>query len=125
MTSLAIVGSRAFPDLERVRAIVRELPADTLVISGGASWVDRVAVDEARWCGLAVTAYPADWQRYGRRAGAVRNQQMVESADEVAAFWDGASSGTLVTIRALEETAPVEAQGPWRTESGDGLAKYR
>lgn len=44
---VAIVGSRAHPDLEMVRAYVRTLPAGSAVISGGAPGVDTAATDEA------------------------------------------------------------------------------
>lgn len=33
---IALIGSRGYPDLARVRAYVRSLPADTMFISGGA-----------------------------------------------------------------------------------------
>ena len=36
----------------------------------------------------------ADWERYGRGAGMIRNKQIIADADVVIAFWDGASKGT-------------------------------
>lgn len=42
--------------------------------------------------------FPADWDKYGRAAGPIRNKQMLEYILEenpiVAAFWDGKSRGT-------------------------------
>jgi predicted Rossmann fold nucleotide-binding protein DprA/Smf involved in DNA uptake len=40
---VAIIGSRDYPDLERVRAYVRRLPTGTVFISGGARGVDSAA----------------------------------------------------------------------------------
>ncbi len=95
---VAVVGSRDYPDLDAVRRSVRSLPSGTVVLSGGAKGVDKTAEDEARACGLAVKVYPADWRRYGRRAGAVRNTLIVERSTRVVAFWDGLSRGTKITI---------------------------
>jgi hypothetical protein len=44
---VAIVGSRDFKDLEKVRAFVRSLPPNACVISGGARGVDQAAEAEA------------------------------------------------------------------------------
>lgn len=95
---IAIVGSRNFPDLDRVRAFVHELPEDAIVISGGASGVDTCAVGCAHVRGLLTEVYRADWRRLGRRAGFVRNEEIVKRCDRVVAFWDGVSRGTAHTI---------------------------
>jgi hypothetical protein len=42
--------------------------------------------------------FHADWERLGRKAGPIRNAQIVEGVDELVAFWDGRSRGTLNTI---------------------------
>jgi hypothetical protein len=53
---------------------------------------------------LEIHEFPADWGTYGRRAGPLRNQQMVEAAVKLRsptcrvvfmAYWDGESRGTL------------------------------
>ncbi len=82
-----------------MRAFVRELPQDTVIVSGGARGVDRTAVEEAERCHLLTDVHYAEWQRLGHRAGFERNKLIVEEADEVVAFWDGASHGTLHTIK--------------------------
>lgn len=106
---VAIIGSRDFADLDAVRAFVRGLPVDTVVVSGGARGVDRVAAAEAQRCGLTIVVYRADWIRYGRRAGYLRNVSIVEHAERVVAFWDGASKGTRHTIEiARRAGTPVE-----------------
>lgn len=38
--------------------------------------------------------FPADWGKYGKSAGVLRNKQMAEYADGLIAFWDGKSRGT-------------------------------
>ena len=50
--------------------------------------------------GVTVTTYPAKWQLYGKRAGPVRNEIMVNNsqADLALAFLRNGSSGTRHTI---------------------------
>ena len=49
---IAIVGSRTFENLQLVRDIVAALPANSIVVSGGAPGVDTVAVRAAEARGL-------------------------------------------------------------------------
>lgn len=99
---VAIVGSRTFPDLAAVRRYVGILPADWLVISGGAPGPDTVAVEAARARGLRVEEIAADWLQHGNAAGMIRNAELVKRATLVVAFYDGRSPGTRNTIeRAL------------------------
>ena len=44
--------------------------------------------------GYAVLRFPADWDRFGKAAGYMRNEQMAKNADALVAFWDGTSKGT-------------------------------
>jgi len=64
------------------------------IISGGAPGVDTMASRYARDNGLKLYEFPADWKKYGRAAGPIRNQQMIDegSPDLVIAFPGG--SGT-------------------------------
>ena len=95
---IAVVGSRTFPRLDMVRQFVWEQERTTVIVSGGAIGVDEAAVSEAKRLGMPYEVHLPDWQRYGRRAGAVRNQQIVDAAHEVVAFWDGVSKGTKITM---------------------------
>jgi predicted Rossmann fold nucleotide-binding protein DprA/Smf involved in DNA uptake len=105
---LAIVGSRDFPDLRRVRRFVHGLPAGIIVASGGARGVDFCAAAAARARGLEVTEHLADWDRHGTRAGFIRNRIVARHCHRMVAFWDGASSGTADAITcALRRGRPV------------------
>lgn len=58
--------------------------------------------DGAAWAismGLRPTPFPADWKKYGKAAGPIRNLAMAKYAAEadfglLIAFWDGKSTGT-------------------------------
>lgn len=93
-----ICGSREYANLDEVKSFVAKLPPGTTVISGGARGVDRTAAEAARAYGLHVIVMHADWQRYGAKAGPIRNRQMLDACDRVVAFWDGKSPGTRDTI---------------------------
>lgn len=89
-----ISGSREYPKLELVKKIVDDLPCDTILLNGRAMGVDNVARNQALFNDIIVQDFPADWNRYGRRAGFLRNHIMVDLAEYVICFWDGKSHGT-------------------------------
>lgn len=96
---IAVVGSRGYKNLDWVRACVVALPEGSMVLSGGAPGVDRAAEQTAARYHIPLYVFLAAWDLRGRGAGLARNSQIVEAADEVIAFWDGKSRGTLDTIR--------------------------
>ena len=100
---IAIVGSRNYPELDKVREYVQDLPKGSIVVSGGADGVDETAEDEARKLGLEVISISPEWNKYGKTAGLIRNDLIVLTADCVVAFWDGVSRGTKYTIDKARE----------------------
>lgn len=65
-----------------------------IILSGGASGADKIGERYAKENGLEVEVYPADWGKYGKSAGPIRNKLMAENCDCVICFWDGKSRGT-------------------------------
>lgn len=67
-------------------------------ITGKARGADTLGEMFARAYGYKVKEFPADWDKYGKSAGYIRNKQMAEYAAEsngvLFAFWDGKSKGT-------------------------------
>lgn len=83
--TVAIVGSRNFSELQKVRDLVAALPDTTTVVSGGASGVDCTAEAAAKAQGLEVKSFPVlrrDWQQYGKRAGILRNEKLLDFVQE-------------------------------------------
>jgi len=101
--NVAIVGSRTFMDMKAMEIIVKRLlerDPDVVIVSGGARGADTLAESAARkLCKHAPLIFPADWAKYGRSAGPRRNQQLVAACDQLVALWDGASPGTLSSVR--------------------------
>jgi hypothetical protein len=94
---LVIFGSREITDMSHLEAAIEAagvLPQVTEIVSGGARGVDTLAIAYAKAHGLPYKIFPADWQKYGYRAGPLRNKQMANYADYGVAIWDGQSRGT-------------------------------
>ncbi len=91
----AIIGSRNLT----VDDLKIYLPHNvTEIISGGAMGIDKCAREYANLNGINLTEFLPDYKKYGRAAPLYRNQEIVEYADEVVAFWDGKSKGTKYVI---------------------------
>lgn len=100
---VAVIGSRKYTRLDKVRAFVHALPLNCVLVSGAAPGVDRAAEREAVECGLPCRIYRADWDKRGKSAGYLRNIEVVENSDVIVAFWDGESKGTKHTINLAHE----------------------
>jgi YspA, cpYpsA-related SLOG family len=83
-----ITGARTWTALEPVRQELARLPAGSTIIHGDADGADRLAGQVAAELGLEVVACPAEWRKYGKAAGMVRNRAMLEEhkPDLVLAF---------------------------------------
>lgn len=121
--TVAIVGSRDYPDEEQVRRFIQGMAdSDVVIVSGGARGVDSWAEDQAKKAGLETSIHPALWEEtidhedalvrrrdsdgepYNALAGFWRNSIIVEDADFVVGFKHGDSAGT-------EDTLKKAAQG--------------
>lgn len=97
-----VAGSRTIRDRELVRSQMNAAWRDWgrfEVVSGMAAGPDRIAADLAEAAGVRVVRMPADWERHGRRAGCLRNVEMVKSADAALVIYDGSSPGSAHLIR--------------------------
>lgn len=99
---LAVVGSRGFGAVDRIKPILNKIRMtcgeDLIIVSGGAEGPDQIAEQWAKEHGLQTEIFPADWDAFGQAAGPKRNQQVIDAADHLIAFWDGASPGTVDAI---------------------------
>jgi hypothetical protein len=98
---VVIAGSRTLDGEELVAAAVRVSGLKiTVVIEGEAAGIDRAARRWAESKGIPVEKFHADWDTHGKRAGFIRNIDMLEAdADAVIAIWDGKSTGTMHTVQ--------------------------
>jgi hypothetical protein len=69
-----------------------------IIRHGGARGTDEMAHAWARKKGHDIETHLADWARFGKKAGPIRNKKMIEGAHLVCANWNCKSKGTKNTI---------------------------
>jgi predicted Rossmann-fold nucleotide-binding protein len=74
------------------------------IISGCAVGPDTLGAKWAFEHGQAVEKMPAEWGKFGKKAGMIRNRAMLESADAVICFHDGKSAGTKQMIEITKQS---------------------
>ena len=90
-----IAGGRNIHDYSLVLSALEESTFyPTEIISGMAPGVDTLAVQYARENNLPLIEFHADWNKYKRAAGPIRNREMANYGDALIAIWDGESRGT-------------------------------
>ena len=72
-----VCGSRGWSDTETLYKWLSILPKGSTIIEGEATGADRLARIWGKQLGFKIEAYPAEWQRFGRRAGTIRNEKML------------------------------------------------
>lgn len=112
---ILVTGSRDWTSEELIDLVVSLLPANSIVVHGACRGADTIAGVLASKRGHEVREYPADWTSYGRAAGHIRNQEMLdrehrenEPIDAVFAFHEAiytSSRGTLDMCKRAEKTA--------------------
>lgn len=121
---IIVAGTRNFTDVEYMRLhlglIIKEYQKkypgkEIVIVSGGATGADWLGEKYAEYYGYKYYRFPAKWKEYGRAAGHMRNQEMLDFACQeipvVVAFWDGMSVGTknMISIaRAANVSVHVE-----------------
>ena len=87
----------------RIRALKEKFKERLVVLTGGASGVDTYAMQAAQELGIPLRTSRPDYQKYGKRAPLIRDEQMVDHAHHVIGFWNGVSSGTGHTLKYARE----------------------
>lgn len=102
---IIVAGSRDFSDYgllkKKMLNIIAEHEYENIkIVSGTARGADRLGEWFAEEFNYDIVRFPAAWDRFGKRAGYIRNEEMAKYAiaDDnqgvLVAFWDGKSRGT-------------------------------
>ncbi len=104
---IIVAGTRTFSDYELLRNRLDDFISklkqkhpdkQVVIITGAAKGADQLGSFYARSHNIPLKEFPADWTTYGKAAGPIRNQQMLDYAlheiPELIVFWDGESRGT-------------------------------
>lgn len=88
---LLIAGSRSITSFD----LSPYVPADVeLIITGGAKGIDTLAEAYAKEREIPTVTVKPCYERYGRAAPILRDEEMVDLADSVLVIWDGVSRGS-------------------------------
>lgn len=107
---IIVAGSRTCSDYKLISKVLSEYVKTCIdngihpeFVSGGCRGVDTIAEMFCKQNNYPKKVFKADWERYGKRAGYLRNKQMADYAAETGgiliAFWDGESRGTKMMIK--------------------------
>jgi len=121
--TVLVCGSRDWTDTVLIRRTLMNLRANngadiTKIVHGGCRGADTIAARIAKSLGFHVQEYPADWEYYGRAAGPIRNQQMLDEEKPylVIAFATRLSGGTFDMVQRAQKAdirvQLVEAEKP-------------
>ena len=105
--NILICGSRDWDDFTTIKKYLEEvkntadnnLQKPITIIHGGCKGADSIAGYLAKQFGFQVRVFKADWNKYGKAAGPIRNKQMLDEGNPnlVVAFHNALeeSKGTL------------------------------
>ena len=94
---IIIAGSRNFNDYNLLKTSCDNLLTQFTnieIVSGTARGADKLGERYAREKGYDIKEFPANWDKFGKSAGYIRNDEMAQYADMLISFWDGTSRGT-------------------------------
>lgn len=78
---ILVCGDRNWHNREIIRnELIKFLPdaSNTIIIHGAARGADTIAGLIGAGLGMKVLAFPAEWHKYGRAAGPIRNQRLLD-----------------------------------------------
>ena len=92
-----VTGSRSWTDFDAIKSELKKCISAVRLIHGNAHGADLLAAkaaDELKF--KMISGYRAQWDKYGRAAGPIRNKQMLDEGkpDFVLAFHKDESRGT-------------------------------
>lgn len=124
-----VCGGRNYDNYEHVRDVLykfcddhnlwstpdrdgNKMPLGITIIHGGARGADSLADQWAVVNWVPFEEYKADWKTYGKAAGAIRNQRMLDEGkpDVVIAFPGGTGTADMIR-RAKRAGIPVHEHG--------------
>lgn len=108
--NVMVCGSRTIIDKEWIFSQIEQFwywnlacYSDMTLIEGEARGVDKISKEYAENNEWGVKSFPADWNKFGKSAGYIRNEEMVKACDCCLILWDGKSKGTAHDIKLCEK----------------------
>ena len=113
---IIVCGGRHFNDYDRMKSIIDRVIAEIgsgitaiEIVSGHCAGADQLGEKYAEERGYPCKVFPANWKKYGRAAGPIRNSEMIKYASEaevpiVIAFRSSKTRGTDDTVKKATQT---------------------
>ena len=92
---LIIAGGRNYVPTRADRTFLDSIKNVTEVVSGCASGADFAGELWATLNNIPIKRFPAEWSKYGRGAGPLRNLKMAKYADALVAFPGGRGTANM------------------------------
>jgi hypothetical protein len=101
-----IAGGRDFDDYDLLcekcdKILSRQTEIE--IVSGRARGADQLGERYAKERNYPIKMFAADWNRYGKRAGYIRNEDMANYGDGLILFWNGISKGSEHMLNTAKE----------------------
>jgi hypothetical protein len=120
---IVVCGGRKFNDWESLKAtldFIHAFETITELIEGGAPGADLLANCWGQFNGVKVTTVRAEWEKYGKKAGFIRNVKMAEMRPKaVVSFPGGSGTHSMITqarIRGIQVCEVVIREGSDRDQ---------
>lgn len=99
MFKVIVAGTRTFNDIDLlnhnlIQFLKGKRPSEITIVSGCAKGADTLGEKFAESYNIKIAKFPADWKKFKKSAGHIRNEDMARYADACIVFWDGESRGT-------------------------------
>lgn len=78
---ILVCGSREWTNKHKIRKELSIYSKEDVLIHGGCRGADSIAGEIGKELGLNVVVYYADWKTYGKKAGPLRNQKMLDKGE--------------------------------------------
>lgn len=107
MLYIIIAGSREFTNYnileQKLNFLLQNTTDDITIISGTASGADKLGERYAKNHNYNIIKKPANWKKYGKRAGYVRNVEMAKIATHCVVFRVNLSKGSTHMINIAKQ----------------------
>lgn len=97
--TIAIIGSRTVEDPAIIRNCIGSTEGITKILTSNQVGCDTLAKEFAKGNNIPCEILEPEWEKYGKSARGVRNENIIKQANFVYIFWDCESQGTKRDIK--------------------------
>lgn len=103
---ILVCGGRHYGDQSKVWEVLNSQQA-TMIIHGGATGADDLAGHYAREQGITEVIFPANWEKFGKIAGLIRNREMLRARPALVVAFPGNRGTENMIMQARTAGIPV------------------